>query len=252
MLYRAAEAGFWPENVVAMYSDRRGGVSRPPYDSFNLGDHVGDSSASVKENRKRLLASLNGCDTLQWLQQVHGTRVFRVGKECDSEPPEADASITSETSVGLVVMTADCLPVLICDDSGQQLAAVHAGWRGLLDGVIESAIDAFDAPAEQLRVWLGPCIGPRQFEVGGEVRDAFLAHPLSSAEVEACFEATAGGRYLADLKTLAQLRLHRRGISRISVNQDCTLEQDDRYFSYRRDGQCGRMVSLIYRKPSSS
>lgn len=247
MLYRAAEDGFWPENVFAMYSDRHGGISRPPYDSFNLGDHVGDSSASVKENRERLLASLKGCDTLQWLQQVHGTQVFRVDKVCVSERPEADASMTSEAGVGLVVMTADCLPVLISDASGRQLAAVHAGWRGLLDGVIESAIDAFDASADQLRVWMGPCIGPRQFEVGVEVRDAFLAHSSSSAEVEACFEASANGRYLADLKALAQLRLHRCGVSRISVNQECTVEQADRYFSYRRDGQCGRMVSLIYR-----
>ncbi len=256
MLHRAADAGFWPDGVVAVYSDRLGGVSLPPYDSFNLGDHVGDSAVSVADNRQRLIDSLDGCDRVQWLQQVHGTEVLRAshmtaGAKDQAATPEADAAISCDAGLGLAVMTADCLPLLISDASGDQLAAVHAGWRGLLDGVIESAVDGFGAPADQLRVWLGPCIGAAQFEVGAELRSAFLSHRLSCDSVKDCFRASLDGRYLADLKALAQLRLQRCGVKYVAINADCTVERDDRYFSYRRDGQCGRMVSLIYRKSSS-
>lgn len=248
MIHSAGDQDFWPASVCAVYSDRLGGISKPPFDSFNLGDHVGDEQQAVEANRARVLQQLAGCEQVQWLRQVHGTRLLVADHSTLSARPEADAAITGETGIAAAVMTADCLPVLISDAKGSRVAAAHAGWRGLLAGVVGTTIDAFDAPAEQLRVWLGPCIGPGQFEVGPEVREAFLSSPQFGAEVDGCFVPSKDGRYLADLHGLACWYLTQQGVVHIAANTDCTAECSERYFSYRRDGQCGRMVSLIYRR----
>lgn len=247
-IHSAGDKGFWPASVCAVYSDRLDGFSKPPFDGFNLGDHVGDEPQAVDSNRARLVQQLAGCEQVQWLQQVHGTELLLADRDTVSAQPEADAAITSEPGIAAAVMTADCLPVLISDSNGDQVAAVHAGWRGLLAGVIGTAIDAFDAPSQELRVWLGPCIGPRQFEVGSEVRDAFLLGPEFGSAIDLCFAPSGGGRYLADLHGLARWYLAQRGVVHVAVNSECTAECSERYFSYRRDGQSGRMVSLIYRR----
>ncbi len=229
-----------PKRVRALTTTRRGGVSLPPYDSLNLGDHVGDDPAAVAENRRRLLTELELPQEPRWLTQVHGTcsadaAIVRQG--C-----EADASYTDKVGVVCTVLTADCLPVLLCDRAGGQVAAVHAGWRGLLNGVIEQTIAAMDAEADML-AWLGPAIGPAAFEVGEEVRAAFLA---DAPEAEVAFVPSPGGRWLADIYSLARQRLHRAGISAIYGGEHCTFSEPERFYSYRRDGRTGRMASLIW------
>ncbi|EGV32915.1 Multi-copper polyphenol oxidoreductase, laccase [Thiorhodococcus drewsii AZ1] len=235
-----------PANVRAVSTTRVGGLSCGPYASLNLADHVGDDSGAVERNRRRLVQSLNLPGEPCWLNQVHGCRV--VGADADGA--DADASVATEPGAVCAVMTADCLPLLICDDRGTRVAAVHAGWRGLAGGVIESAIDAVGGAPERLLVWLGPAIGPDAFEVGPEVREAFVA---GSPEAVDAFRSSAGGskdeRWLADLFTLARQRLARRGVRRVFGGGDCTLSQPERFFSYRRDGVTGRMASLIWLAP---
>src|SRR5690606_28071524 len=192
-----------PATVAALCTTRVGGCSEAPFDSFNLGDHVGDAAADVAANRQRLLASCAGLSAIGWLQQVHGVAVV------DADPAQvlaADAQFTRVTGLGCAVMTADCLPVLFCDRAGTQVAAAHAGWRGLCAGVLEATAAIFPVPAEVL-VWLGPAIGPASFEVGAEVRDQFLAASAQKVETEACFRPHRPGHYLADIYALARLRL---------------------------------------------
>ena len=229
-----------PEWVRALTTTRLGGVSLPPFDSLNLGDHVGDDPAAVAENRRRLVAELGLPAEPVWLTQVHGTSsadAARVGGGC-----EADASHTDQAGVVCAVLTADCLPVLLCDCEGRKVAAVHAGWRGLLNGVIEQTIAAMGAEGE-LMAWLGPAIGPDAFEVGEEVREAFLA---DESATEAAFVPSANDRWLADIYTLARLRLNRAGVMALSGGEYCTYSDPRRFYSYRRDGRTGRMASLIW------
>lgn len=228
-----------PANVCALQSTRQGGVSPAPWDSFNLGDHVGDDPQRVAANRASLsrLLPAEPC----WLQQVHGT--FTVDAAKTTKIVEADASFSREPDRVCVVMTADCLPVLFCDRAGTVVAAAHAGWRGLLGGVLESAILAMGVPAGELLAWLGPAIGPLAFEVGDEVRAAFVAH---STEAEAAFQSGVPGKWLADIELLARQRLAAAGVTAIYGGGMCTVSDPERFFSYRRDGQTGRLASLVW------
>ena len=231
-----------PTNVRALSTTRHGGISLPPYDSLNLGDHVGDKPDHVAANRARLLATAALPAAPRWLQQVHGTRCVDVATVSDNEA--ADAGISHTADVVCAVMTADCLPLLFCDRAGTRVAAAHAGWRGLLGGVIESTLTALACPGDQLLAWLGPAIGPTAFEVGSEVRDAFLAEDARQAHA---FRPSAqAGKWLCDLYALARHRLLRAGVTAIYGGDRCTLTEADTFFSYRRDGTTGRMASLIW------
>ena len=236
----------WPalRAVRALHTTRVGGVSRPPYASLNLGDHVGDDRRAVAANRALLRGALAGGGDPRWLEQVHGTRVVDAAAcSLGDLPPAADASFAREPGVVCAVMTADCLPVLFCDDAGSVVAAAHAGWRGLLAGVLEETVAAMGVAPATLLAYLGPAIGPRAFEVGDEVRAAFVA---DGAELAAAFLPTQPGKWLADLYLLARLRLSRIGVTRVHGGNFCTHSDADRFFSYRRDGQTGRMASMIW------
>jgi YfiH family protein len=234
-----------PACVRAVISTRSGGVSRPPFHSLNLGEHVGDDPAAVAENRRRLAAAARLPAAPVWLNQVHGTRVLDCARpgESPGESREADASITGQPGQVCVVMTADCLPLLLCNRAGSRVAAVHAGWRGLADGVIEAALAGFDDPVEQLLAWLGPAIGPDAFEVGPEVRERFLQ---DDPQADGAFRPGRPGHWLADIYRLARLRLRRAGVGFIGGGDYCTVTDDRRFYSYRRDGMTGRMASLIW------
>ena len=228
-----------PPGVRALTTTRRGGVSRAPWDSFNLGDHVGDEPQAVAANRALLRRKLPA-EPL-WLTQVHGTRCVDAATALPRI--EADASFTRQRGVVCAVLTADCLPVLLCDDQATVVAIAHAGWRGLAAGVIEATVGAMAAPAERLMAWLGPAIGPQAFEVGGEVREIFVADVPRAA---GAFAATAKGKWLCDIHHLARQRLDALGIRRIASANSCTLDDADNFYSYRRDGVTGRMASLIW------
>lgn len=227
--------------VQTLTTTREGGVSVSPWDSLNLGGHVGDDPASVAENRRRLREVLK-IGQPQWLTQVHGVTV--VEARADGIIREADGCWTRTPGVVCAVMTADCLPVLFTDTTGACVAAAHAGWRGLLNGVLEATLEVFDDPA-QVYAWLGPAIGPTAFEVGADVRAAFLA---VDAGAELAFRPSPrhGDRWLADLYALARRRLLAAGVCTIRGGDYCTHEEHERFFSYRREGQTGRMASLIW------
>jgi hypothetical protein len=228
-----------PANVHALVTTRNGGVSAAPWGNFNLGDHVGDHPDAFTENRRRLHQHLPAEPV--WLQQVHGTTCIDAQH---ATTKEADAAFTCAPGVVCAVLTADCLPVLLCDQAGTVVAAAHAGWRGLAAGVIESAVRAMGVPGEQLLAWLGPAIGPQHFEVGDEVRGTFLAH---DPQAEAAFVAQTNGKWLCDIHLLARQRLGLLGVRRTASADFCTVRDQQRFFSYRRDGITGRMASLIWR-----
>jgi YfiH family protein len=231
-----------PSRVHACTSTRVGGVSAPPCDGLNLAAHVGDDPAAVRENRDRLADFLELPAPPRWLDQVHGTRVQRPG---DADAC-ADAAYADRPGDVCVVMTADCLPVLLTTVRGDAVAAAHAGWRGLLAGVLEGTVRQFAAPAGEMLAWLGPAIGPGAFEVGDEVRDAFVAEDAAAASG---FVAGRRGHWLADLYGLARRRLWRAGVTRVYGGHWCTHGDAQRFFSYRRDGRTGRMASLIWIQP---
>lgn len=228
-----------PARVQAVSTTRRGGVSAPPWNSLNLALHVEDDPAAVLENRRRLAQAAGLPREPAWLEQVHGTRV--IGEAAPD--PAADGRFASTPGSVCAVLTADCLPILLCNGSGTAVAAVHAGWRGLLHGVIESALDCFPDSPSAIMAWLGPAIGPDAFEVGDEVREAFLRKQPGA---EAAFSAHGSGKWLADLYRLATERLKARGVSSIHGGGFCTYGDSERFFSYRRDGRTGRMASLIW------
>ncbi|MHB1359537.1 MAG: peptidoglycan editing factor PgeF [Rhodocyclaceae bacterium] len=228
-----------PPGVRALVTTRAGGVSQAPWDSLNLADHVGDDPAAVAENRRLLRAHLPAEPA--WLRQVHGTQCIDAGRS--GKNTEADASFTRVPGVVCAVLTADCLPLLLCDERGSVVAAAHAGWRGLAGGVIEATVAAMGQPGERLMAWLGPAIGPDNFEVGGEVRAAFIAHDPQSAEA---FAAKSNGKWLCNLYLLVQQRLTALGIRRIAGADFCTVNDTERFYSYRRDGVTGRQACLIW------
>ena len=228
-----------PAGVRAYTTTRAGGVSAGAYAALNLAAHVGDDPAAVEENRRRLRTHLPS-EPL-WLTQVHGHAVVRA--EEAAEGVEADAAFTRRAGRVCAVMTADCLPVLLCNDVGTVVAAAHAGWRGLAGGVIEAAVRAMNEPPPRLLAWLGPAIGPQAFEVGAEVRAAFLAH---SAGAAAAFAAKENGKWLVDLYRLATQRLNALGVEHVFGGGFCTFDEAERFYSYRREKATGRMASLIW------
>ena len=230
-----------PARVRTLVTTRDGGVSLAPYASLNLGQHVGDDPAAVAENRARLRACLPAEPF--WLNQVHGIGVQEACADAPDVPPDADAGFTRQPGVVCAVMTADCLPVLLTDRSGSVVAAAHAGWRGLCNGIIEATIARMAVPANDILAWLGPAIGPDAFEVGPEVRAAFMAHDPTAASA---FAAIPDGKYLADIYLLARQRLNACGVTDVHGGDACTVTERERYFSYRRDGRTGRMASLIW------
>ena len=235
-----------PKTVRAAFTLRAGGVSAAPYDTLNVGAHVGDRPAAVEENRRRVGARLQLPAEPGWLEQVHGTDVAELdaARGGGSRPPRtADAAIARRPGSVCVMQVADCMPVLIAARDASSVAAAHAGWRGLAAGVLEATVARLGIAPAQLIAWLGPAIGPRHFEVGPEVRAAFLAHDPGAA---AAFSANARGRWQCDLAALARARLAALGIAAVSGGHWCTYADRERFFSYRRDGQCGRMAALIW------
>ena len=253
-----------PAHVRALFTLRAGGVSRPPYDSLNLGDHVGDSFQAVAANRAALEQRLNAGQGARptvkpvFLSQVHGTQVVKL----DVNTPDAtvaDACLSTQCGLACTIMVADCLPVLLTDETGSFVAAAHAGWRGLAGhegrGVLESVFGSFLAEtkyplaseASKTIVWLGPCIGSEAFEVGPEVRAAFVSH---DALASACFKALIAGKWLCDLQGLARQRLQALGVTQIFGNDGsidwCTVSNPSRFFSHRRDRVSGRMAACIW------
>jgi len=226
-----------PAGVSAFISTRAGGVSAPPYDSNNLGSHVGDDMDCVSENRRRLLSACKGLEHIQWLDQVHGTALVEAQK--NNQVLTADAQFSTQPGLGCSVLTADCLPVLFCNHQGTKVAAAHAGWRGLANGVLLNTLAVFEKP-EEVQVFLGPAIGPDVFEVGPEVREAF------SWASDKCFRAGKGDRLLADIYFLAREQLMAAGVKNISGGNFCTFSETQRFFSYRRQNVTGRQVSLIW------
>ena len=233
----------WPVTaaVHAVTTTRQGGVSQGCYASMNPADHVDDDPAAVSANRKILQQVLELPAPPVWLQQVHGTAVVNAATVSGSV--SADAAWSAQAGVVCAVLTADCLPVLLADDTGQCVAAVHAGWRGLLAGVIEQAVITMERPGERLLAWLGPAIGPAAFQVGDEVREAFMAHDLPAA---GAFRPGPDGRWLADLYQLARQRLANCGVTAVYGGDYCSYTDAERFFSYRRDGVTGRMATLIW------
>lgn len=227
-----------PAGVKACVTTRAGGVSLAPFDSLNLGDHVDDSPEAVAENRRRLTDHFSIQPA--WLKQVHGITVAHADP---SVTATADASWTATPGIACSAMTADCLPALFCDRAGTRVAAAHAGWRGLAAGVLEATLDTLAVPAEEVLVWLGPAIGPQAFEVGPEVREAFVEQLPESAK--AFVPSQNPGKFMADIYELARLRLAARGVTAVYGGGFCTVT-DPRFFSYRRSPQTGRFASLIW------
>ncbi len=250
-----------PPGVVAAMSTREGGLSAMPWDSLNLGVAVGDDAVAVAENRARFAAALGARPI--WLRQVHGTHVLRLRAgqaDQQQEPAEpADAAWTDEPGIACTVQVADCMPVLFAARSGRAVAAAHAGWRGLSAGVLEATLRALQQGADvapgDVVAWLGPCIGPRQFEVGGDVFQAFtdpvtdpfnsFANPVDADSFVLRSRPDGSARWLANLQRLAQRRLATAGVGAVSVLAACTVEEVSRFFSFRRDGITGRMAAAI-------
>lgn len=230
-----------PATVRAVSTTRRGGDGLPPYDGFNLAGHVGDDPVRVAGNRRQLAAVLGLSTEPAWLEQVHG--IHAVAAETVSAPVAADAAWTREPGRPCVVMTADCLPILLCDRAATVVAAVHAGWRGLAEGVIAATVAEMKVPPMELLAWLGPAIGPGAFEVGEEVRAAFMALDKGNAS---CFQPSPAGRWLADIYGLARLQLRRLYVTAVYGGHACTFSEPERFFSYRRETTTGRMASLIW------
>ncbi len=250
-----------PKSVSAVQTTRQGGYSQGPYASMNLGEHVGDDLQKVAQNQQQLMTALKLSNPPFWLKQVHSNRVIDLDNLSDKIHPDrcADATITQESQQACAVLTADCLPVILCNQSGTWVAAIHAGWRGLLNGIIKNTVTQYQGHCTELMAWLGPCIGPRQFEVGKEVVDSFLNdqkqsedHPLvSDHEVTSHFFCqTQRGKFLGDLRGIGAYQLQQLGVKVFSSvdphDELCTMTQTERFFSYRREGQTGRMATLIW------
>lgn len=232
-----------PPQIHAVQTTRRGGVSREPYDSLNLRSYTDDDSAAVQANRQRLRDELRLPGEPLWLRQVHGTAVVDAARRGAGEPV-ADASDTTASNVVCAVLTADCLPVLMCADDGSWIGAAHAGWRGLAAGVLEALVARAGLPPPRLMAWFGAAIGPAHFEVGPEVRETFVRAQASAA---LAFRAGRGDRWYADLYALARLRLQQAGVQRIHGGGLCTYADSARFYSYRRTPDTGRMATLIWR-----
>ncbi|MGZ8955580.1 MAG: peptidoglycan editing factor PgeF [Methylovulum sp.] len=230
-----------PANVRAAITLRTGGVSSGPYASLNPAAHVGDDIEVVRQNREIIKGMLDLPTEPVWLEQIHSNLAVKAIR--GSSPQQADASYTSDAGVVCAVLTADCLPLLVCARDGSQVAAIHAGWRGLLAGVIGNTLMAMSQ--QDCLVWLGPAIGPECFEVGSEVREAFLE---KSNKNMSAFKLQDNGQWLADIYQLARIELAALDINNVYGGQFCTVTEQERFYSYRRDKETGRMATLIWRE----
>ena len=234
-----------PPHIQAFTTTREGGVSLPPFESFNLGDHVEDDKSAVKTNRTLLVEKFNLPHFPLFLTQTHSTCVITVPYEGNNF--EADAVYTNQPNQVCLVMTADCLPVLFTNKQGTEVAAAHAGWRGLCDGVLEETVKCFQSDPKEIIAWFGPAIGPNAFQVGKEVIEQFMAFD-SIAETAFRPDPNEAGKYLGNLYQIATQRLNKLGITQIYGGEHCTFNEKENFFSYRRDGKTGRMASLIWIK----
>lgn len=236
-----------PENIGALQTTRIGGVSDAPFDGFNLGYHVGDKQADVQANHDYLKTQLPS--TAFWLEQVHGGKVVCLehaqSQHSLNQRPQADGIYTRLTGQPIAIMTADCLPILLTSSSGDEIAALHGGWRPLAQNIIAQALANFSASPEDILVWLGPAIGPSKFEVGQDVVDAFVTQNQAH---KADFSLKGNQKYLADIYSIAKRQLNQLEVTRIYGGEHCTVSGPERFFSYRRDGETGRMATLIWRK----
>lgn len=237
-----------PANVKAVITTRLGGVSEGPYGQANLALHVGDNAAHVNANRHQLKNQLN-VGHIQWLEQIHSTDVVAASE--DGLTRTADACTTQQNNLACAILTADCLPILLCDQQGRQVAAVHAGWRGLAKGIVAQSVAQFDQSPGHLLAYLGPAIGPNHFEVGIDVLEAFFALAATETAADAIAQAfTPASRplkFYANLTQLARLALRQSGVDKIYGGNLCTYTDSEHYYSYRRDGVTGRMASVIWR-----
>lgn len=239
----AFEYASWPlpASVQAGWTTRRSGVSTKPFDGFNIAYHVGDAPSAVAFNRALIRQQMQQSPNIAWLNQTHSTHVVQASNASTKEP--TDASVTAQVGIACCVMTADCLPVFFWTKNGDQVAVAHAGWRGLANGILINTLQQFTNPADVI-CGLGPCIGPLAFEVGDDVKQAFASWPNSKA----CFKATdQPEKFLADLPLLAEQQLRKLGVIQVYRSDLCTVSNSSEYFSYRRDGETGRMANLIWK-----
>lgn len=233
-----------PESIGFAITTRQGGVSQYPFDSLNLGMHVGDDPVAVERNRQQVQQVCKMPSAPLWLEQVHGTQIIDANN-FPMNTPKADGCYSNQRGLVCTVMTADCLPLLLCNKDGSEVAAVHAGWRGLCAGVIEAAISKFHCQTDDILALTGPCIGAEKFEVGQDVYRDFLQ---KSSQAQLAFKTNANNKYLADLALLAQQRLHSVGVKYITHSHLCTYSNPELFFSYRRNSDTGRMASFIWIK----
>lgn len=234
-----------PPNIKALTTVRTGGVSLPPFNSFNLGDHVCDDPEAVQQNRILLVDKFGLPHSPFFLTQTHSTKVIELPFTETNVEVEADAVYTQQANQVCLVMTADCLPILFCNKKGTEVAAAHAGWRGLCAGILEETVTKFKTPTSDIIAWLGPAIGPTAFQVGEEVLEQFCTFD-PNAKLAFTPDITTSGKFLGNLYQLATQRLNKLGITDISGGTHCTYTEHDKFFSYRRDKQTGRMASLIW------
>lgn len=236
-----------PSGVVAFTTLRHGaGVSQAPFDAFNLGMRCDDDADAVATNRRQLVEKFSLPTPPQWLRQVHGTQVIRIAPDRNADEPEADAATTSTPGTVLAILTADCLPVVFAANDGSEIAAAHAGWRGLAAGVLENTVAAMRSSGERVLAWLGPAAGAQAYEVGQEVFDAFVSR---DPQAQSAFVPTRPGHWRVDLYALAKRRLRDIGVSQVHGGGLCTISDTQRFYSHRRDRRTGRMATIVYRKP---
>lgn len=233
-----------PNTIKSLSTTRQGGFSSAPYDSFNLGAGVGDAANSVQKNCDYLIATARLPEPPRWLTQVHGINVSSANNW--QQDDEADAIVSHSTNQVCAIMTADCLPILLCNQQGDTVAAIHAGWRSLAAGIIEKTVQRFTCPPQKIMAWLGPAIGATQFAVGNDVHQTFTQH---SKQAHYAFKQTGASHYLADINLLARQQLNALGIDVIFGGNCCTVSRSSRFFSHRRDGITGRMASMIWISP---
>lgn len=231
-----------PKNVKALTTTRENGVSAAPYDSFNLAVHVGDDPKNVRTNREKLINTLNLTSEPVWLNQTHSKKVIELNENCLKDADGSYVNVKNIPSPICAVLTADCLPILICNKQGTEIAALHAGWRGLFNGIIESGLSKFKSSPDDLFVWFGPAIGPNVFEVGEEVREQFVTLDRTLAPA---FKPKKE-KYLMNIYLIAKKKLNALGVNNIYGGDLCTYSDEKRFFSYRRNNPTGRMASLIW------
>lgn len=237
-----------PKHIKCLTTTRQGGLSDSPFDSFNLGVHVGDEISCVEANRLKLMHIANLPSSPQWLSQTHSTTVAQIDKGI-IDTTHADAVYTQEVNQICAVLTADCLPVLFCSDNGDEIAAAHAGWRGLADGILENTVAKFKTNTDKIMAWFGPAIGPSAFEVGQDVFDAFVGQNAKLVEGFKLIDDQdhLEPKYIANIYLLAKIKLNALGIINIFGGDYCTVNETELFYSYRRDGKTGRMASLIWK-----